>query len=160
MRSCRVHDIRNRQKLLGIGAIQKVRQQTFHSAIKRGANDLSANDRGAALLVAIGILAVLLVISVTFFRMTTMESQVANNYANSIQAELGVDAAIAIAIHELQKDAQQHPAVTSSDHAWRSKFNGTWAVGKSWTYGAHIYGAGYSPDLFRCLLYTSGAADE
>ena len=79
----------------------------------------SADDRGAALLVAVGILAILLVISVSFFRLANQELRTANNHANSIQAELGVDAAIAIAIHELQKDAAAHPSVTSTDHAWR-----------------------------------------
>ena len=120
---------------MGIGVNTKVSTKTFHNA----------DTRGAALLVAIGILAILLVISVSFFRLATMEMQTANNYANSVQAELGVDAAIAIAIEELQKDAVAHPSVTSTDHAWRSKFNGTWAVGKQFAWGTSIYGASAIP---------------
>lgn len=100
----------------------------------------SAHERGAALIVAIGILALLLVISVSFFRMATQEMQVATNYANSIQGELLVDGAIAIAIDTLQQDAIDHPGYTSNDHAWRSRFNGSWAVGKNWTFPVDQFG--------------------
>ena len=88
--------------LLGIGAETKVPNRTFHNA----------DDRGAALLVAIGILAILLVISVSFFRLATTEMQTANNYANNIQSELGVDAAIAIA-WAIVSSSKSRRAITS-----------------------------------------------
>lgn len=97
--------------------------QSSHSTIKQ---------RGAALLVSLGILAVLLVISVTFFRMSIMESQTASNNANAIQADLLADGAINIAIAQLLEDLQSNPSVTHNDQAWRTRFNGTAFVGKPW----------------------------
>ena len=72
-------------------------KKTFHNA----------DERGAALLVAIDILAILLVISVSFFRLATFEMQTANSYANSIQSELGVDAAI----HKIKDPARDQSEV-------------------------------------------------
>ena len=101
--------------------------QSSHSTIKK---------RGAALLVSLGILAVLLVISVTFFRMSIMESQTASNNANAIQADLLADGAINIAIAQLLEDLQSNPSVTHNDQAWRTRFNGTAFVGKPWWWGS------------------------
>jgi type II secretory pathway component PulK len=100
-----------------------VNMQSSHSGHK---------TRGAALIVAIGILAVLLVISVTFFRMSLQEMDTATNNATGIQADLLADGAIAMAMDTLQQDQAMNPGVTHSDQAWRSKYNGTAYIGKQW----------------------------
>jgi hypothetical protein len=91
-------------------------------------------DSGAALLIAIGILTVLLVIALAFFQITREEMQSADNYSSSIHADMLADGAIAMATAFLQHDELVHPTYTSLDHAWRSYFNGTWAGGKRWAW--------------------------
>ena len=92
------------------------------------------NERGAALLVAIGVLVVLLVIGLSFFQMSRQEMRTATNYANGVQAELMAEGAISIATAFLNQDKEAHPTYTSTDHAWKSYFNGTWAAGKPWAW--------------------------
>jgi hypothetical protein len=92
------------------------------------------DDSGAALIIAIGIMTVLLVIALSFFQITREEMKSADNYSNSIQADMLADGAIAMATAFLQHDELIHPTYTSFDHAWRSYFNGTWAGGKAWAW--------------------------
>ena len=54
------------------------------------------------------------------------------NTANSVRAEIMADGAFAVAIAFLNHDLAAHPTYTSLDHAWRTYFNGAWAVGKPW----------------------------
>jgi len=88
--------------------------------------------RGAALIVSIGVLTLLLVVALTFFRASREEVRTADNSVNSIRAEMLADGATAVAIAFLQHDLRAHPSITSTDHAWRTYFNGAWAVGKPW----------------------------
>ena len=91
-------------------------------------------DGGAALIVAIGILTILLIIGLTFFQMAQREMTVATNTGNQMRAELMAEGATAVAIAFLNHDLEIHPSYTSLDHAWRTYFNGAWAVGKNWTW--------------------------
>ena len=90
------------------------------------------DERGAALIVAIAIMTVLLAISVTFFQMTRQELNTATNVSNRVRAELLTDGAFAVGMAFLNHDLLIHPSVTSLDHAWRTYFNGAWAAGKPW----------------------------
>ncbi|MDK1021102.1 MAG: pilus assembly PilX N-terminal domain-containing protein, partial [Candidatus Hydrogenedentes bacterium] len=102
------------------------------AAIEARAHRAVPAERGAALILAIGVLSVLIIISLTFWQSTRQEMQTATNTANSIRAELLTDGAFAIAIAFLNHDLAAHPSYTSLDHAWRTYFNGAWAVGKPW----------------------------
>ncbi len=96
--------------------------------------------RGAALVIVIAIMAILLAIALTFFRITSEESQVATNVSNTVRVDLLSDAAIAIAIAQLNQDVLRHPGATSLDHPWRSTFNGAWVVGKPWALAKDLNG--------------------
>ncbi len=92
----------------------------------------SARERGAALIVAIGVLTLLLVIALTFFRASLGDMKTAENTVNGVRAELLADGATAVAIGFLNHDRVIHPTYSSTDHAWRTYFNGAWAAGKPW----------------------------
>ena len=98
----------------------------------------SRAQRGAALVVAVGVLGVLIVISLTFFQLTRQELQIARNTANNIRAELLVEGSFSIAEAFLNHDLAKHPTYTSLDHAWTTYFNNTWALGKPWMWADHI----------------------
>lgn len=93
----------------------------------------SAADRGAALVIALFIMFILLAIALTFYSVSRIQFQTATNVGNTVRAELLSEAATALAINELKKDSIDHPDVTSTDHAWTTRFNGLWAAEKSWT---------------------------
>lgn len=90
--------------------------------------------RGAALIVALAILVVLLALAITFFTTSRLEVQVATNVEEQLRTELLANGGLAIAIAFLQHDLIQHPTYTSLDHAWRSYFSGAWAAGKPWMF--------------------------
>lgn len=90
------------------------------------------NDSGAAMIIAIGIMVILLAIALTFFTVTKLELQTATNVSNTVRADQLADGANAIAAHTLNTEFQQHPGYTSDDHAWRTYFNGAAFAGKSW----------------------------
>ncbi|MDX9972920.1 MAG: hypothetical protein RBU21_08025, partial [FCB group bacterium] len=101
---------------------------------------LQDKSRGAALIVAILVLAILLIIVLSFFQASRQEVSIATNYRNATQADLLAEGGTAIAIAFLNHDRTVHPTVTSIDHAWKTYFNGAWAAGKPWLwkYGAII----------------------
>jgi hypothetical protein len=95
---------------------------------------LRQENQGAALIVAIAVLTILLAIALTFFTVTRLELRTATNVENTVRAELLADAATSIAISFLNADLIQHPSYTCLDHAWRTYFNGAWVEGKAWAF--------------------------
>ena len=92
------------------------------------------HQRGAALIVALAILVVLLALGITFLTTSRLELQVATNVEESLRTELLANGGLAIAIAFLQHDLLMHPTYTSLDHAWKSYFSGSWAAGKPWMF--------------------------
>ena len=97
-----------------------------------------AEERGAALIVAIAVMTILLAISLTFFTVSRLELKTATNVENTVKAELLANAATNIAISFLNHDLLIHPTFTSLDHAWRTYFNGAWVAGKGWAFGSGV----------------------
>ena len=89
---------------------------------------------GAALLIAVAIIAILTVFAVVFSLQSRVDMNAATNFSNDIRADLIGDAATAIAIAFLDHDRDVHPTVTALDHAWRTYFDGTWIAGKEWAF--------------------------
>ncbi|HNR29251.1 MAG TPA: lamin tail domain-containing protein [Candidatus Hydrogenedentes bacterium] len=89
--------------------------------------------RGAALIIAIAIMTILLAIALTFFAVTRLELKTATNVTNTVRVEYIADAGIAMAVATLNRDFLEHPEVTSTDHPWRSIYSGAAFVGKPWT---------------------------
>ncbi|MBI2422502.1 MAG: hypothetical protein HYV27_06715 [Candidatus Hydrogenedentes bacterium] len=92
----------------------------------------TAHNRGAALIMAVAILAVLLAIALAFFSSTKVEMNIATNTVNKVRVDLLSDATLALAMATLNQDLLRHPNATSTDHPWRSLYNGAWAAGKPW----------------------------
>ncbi len=106
------------------------------------------HETGAALVIAISIMTILLAIALTFFALTRVELQTATNVTHSVRADHLAEAAIAIAVHMLNEDFERNPAATSTDHAWRSFFNGAAFAGKQWAMrGAQWLAAGGIPQV-------------
>ncbi|MBI1320877.1 MAG: hypothetical protein GC168_18280 [Candidatus Hydrogenedens sp.] len=89
-------------------------------------------QRGAALLISIAILTILVAIGLTFFSVSRLDLRTATNATNAVRVDMLDDAANNIAIHALNQYFFRHPDVTSNDHSFRSQFEGSWAAGKSW----------------------------
>jgi hypothetical protein len=89
-------------------------------------------ERGAALIIALGMLTLLLVIALTFYRASRDDVRSADNAVNAVRAELVADGATAVAIAFINHDHVVHPGFTSLDTAWRTYFNGSWMAGKPW----------------------------
>jgi len=102
------------------------------------------HNSGAALVVAIAVLTVLLAIALTFFTVSRLEVKTSTNVENSVRADLLNDSAIAIAMSFLRHDALIHPTYTSLDHAWRTYFNGSWVQQKLYAW----------PDQYTSLNFT------
>ncbi|HOZ47592.1 MAG TPA: hypothetical protein PLO37_17715 [Candidatus Hydrogenedentes bacterium] len=88
--------------------------------------------RGAALVLAILILTVLLLVALSFFTAARLEVHTSTNVVNGLRAGLLADAGTAMAMAFLNYDFVIHSLYTSTDHAWKTYFNGAWAAGKSW----------------------------
>ncbi len=99
-----------------------------------GARGRRDGRQGAALIIAISIMTILLAIALTFFAVTRVEIKTATNVVNAVRVELLGDAAIAMAVAQLNQDLLDHPAATSTDHGWRSLYSGTAFAGKPWTW--------------------------
>ena len=95
---------------------------------------LHTERQGAALVVAIAVLTLLLAIALTFFTVSRLELKTVTNIENTVRAEFLADAALNIGISFLSQDTRDHPTVTSLDHAWRTYFNGAWIQGKLWAF--------------------------
>jgi hypothetical protein len=110
----------------------------------RRKTSLAQTQRGAALIIVVAIMTILLAIALTFFSITRLEVQTATNVVNAVRSDLLNDAGNAIAMAQLNQDLFAHPAATSNDFAFRSLFNGTWAAGKRWAWrdGVPIHGGG------------------
>ncbi|MBI4557329.1 MAG: hypothetical protein HY706_07080 [Candidatus Hydrogenedentes bacterium] len=91
-------------------------------------------ERGAALIIAVLILTILLFVALSYVAMSQQDLRMATNIEHATQASLLTNAGTAIGISFLQHDLAVHPTVTSLDHAWKTYFNGAWAVAKPWTW--------------------------
>ncbi|HOQ31861.1 MAG TPA: hypothetical protein PLA12_05030 [Candidatus Hydrogenedens sp.] len=100
-------------------------------------------DTGAALVLAIGIIAILLAIGFTFYFVTRGELYTAELSLRQAQADQLLRGAINIGISVLNKDINQNPYASSTDHAWRSFFSGAWVAGKPWALRNSGAGRGY-----------------
>ncbi|HNR35788.1 MAG TPA: hypothetical protein PKO36_11455, partial [Candidatus Hydrogenedentes bacterium] len=97
-------------------------------------NGTGRGTRGAALIIAVAVLTILMAIALTFFTVSRVELKTSTNVENTVRAELLADAATAIAMSFLNYDKLIHPTYTSLDHAWRAYFNGAWIEGKQWAF--------------------------
>ncbi len=109
-------------------------------------------ERGAALVIAIAIMTILLAVALTFYAISRQEVENATNVKNRVQADLLVDSALAIAMAEINRNFSLHPEATSLDHALFTKFNGSWAVGKEW--------ALWKPDGVNALPLQNGGIPQ
>ncbi len=89
-------------------------------------------ETGAALVLAIGIIAILLAIGFTFYFVTRGELYSAEMSLRQAQADQLLRGAMNIGISVLNSDLNQHPYASSTDHVWRSFFSGAWVAGKPW----------------------------
>lgn len=89
-------------------------------------------DTGAALVLAVGIVAILLAIGFTFYFVTRGELYSAELSLRQAQGDQLLRGAMNIAMSVLNNDVEQHPFASSTDHTWRSLFNGAWIAGKPW----------------------------
>lgn len=89
-------------------------------------------ERGAALIIVIAIMTILLAIALTFFTTANFEVNNATNVANTVRVDYLQDAATAIAISTLNQDFLRNPQATSPDHPWRSLPSGAAFAGKPW----------------------------
>ena len=99
-----------------------------------------------------------LVIALTFFRASLGDMKTAENTVNGVRAELLADGATAVAIGFLNHDRLVHPAYSSLDHAWRTYFNGAWAVGKPWMW-ASIEDTNLANGVHRLSLLRGGVPE-
>lgn len=95
---------------------------------------MNSDRAGAALLIAIAIMTILLLVALSFFTVTRIEMNTSENVLNSLKAGFLADAGTAIAMAFLNYDYAIHQMYTSTDHAWRTYFNGAWAAGKQWAW--------------------------
>ncbi len=102
-----------------------------------------SENRGAALIIAVAIFAILLAIALTFYSSSRIELQQATNVENGFRTELVTNAGTAQAVSMLQNDLVLYPNATSLDHPWNSFFNGAWIAGKPWAFAG---GIPWSPD--------------
>lgn len=100
-------------------------------------------ETGAALVLAIGIIAILLAIGFTFYFVTRGELYTAELSLRQAQADQLLRGAMNIGISVLNRDLNQHPYASSTDHAWRSFFSGAWVAGKPWAVRNTGAGRGY-----------------
>jgi len=108
--------------------------------------------------VAIGVLTLLLVIALTFFRASLGDMKTSQNTVDGVRAELMADGATAVAIAFLNHDRLVHPTYSSLDFATRTYFNGAWAVGKPWMW-APIQDPVLSNGVHRLSLLRGGVPE-
>jgi hypothetical protein len=89
-------------------------------------------DTGAALVLAVGIIAILLAIGFSFYFVTRGELYSAELSLRHAQGDELLRGAMNVAMSVLNNDVEQHPFASSTDHTWRSLFNGAWIAGKPW----------------------------
>ena len=89
-------------------------------------------QRGAALIIALSVLLVLLSIAITFALMVRYESEMSQQGFQAARAENLLDGVLAKAMYRLNRDLETHPDALSLDHSWRTWFSGSAFVGKTW----------------------------
>ena len=106
-----------------------------HPLSLRGHQGRGSRNRqsGAALVIALSILLVLLSLAITFILIVRFESTIAQQSFDRARAEHLLDAALAQAQYRLNRDLEMHSDALSLDHGWRSWFSGAAFVGKDWT---------------------------
>ncbi|HDP36225.1 MAG TPA: hypothetical protein ENN29_14100, partial [Candidatus Hydrogenedentes bacterium] len=88
--------------------------------------------RGAALIIALSVLLVLLSIAITFALIVRYESEMSQQTFQAARAENLLDGVLAKAMYRLNRDLEDHPDALSLDHSWRSWYSGAAMVGKFW----------------------------
>jgi hypothetical protein len=94
--------------------------RNFKAALARGERD------GAALVTAIFVIAVLLAIAITFWRLAGQEARTARNVANNVRATLLAESGASIAIAALNADLVASRAITSIDAIARQYYGPEW----------------------------------
>lgn len=102
------------------------------SPIRTGMKRRDAQS-GAALIIALAILLVLLSLAITFMLIVRFETIMARQTFDRARAEHLLDGALAQAEYRLNRDLEMHSDALSLDHGWRSWFSGAAFVGKTWT---------------------------
>lgn len=92
----------------------------------------AGKESGAALLIALAILMVLLSLAITFILIVRFESNIARQTFDRTRAEHLLDGAFAQAQYRLNRDLEVHPDAVSLDHGWRSWFSGAAFQEKYW----------------------------
>lgn len=92
------------------------------------------NRRGAALVMAVAILAIIIAIAVAFFSTSRVELNIATNVANTARADMISNAGLAMGMAFLNHDLLAHSTYTSLDFAAFSYFDGSWVAGKRWAF--------------------------
>ena len=95
-------------------------------------NPRNGGRRGAALIIVIAIMTILLAIALTFFTNANIEVGISLNVENTARVGFIQDAATAIAQASLNQDLVHNASATSLDHPWRSLYSGTAFAGKPW----------------------------
>lgn len=95
-------------------------------------NPRNRGRRGAALIIVIAIMTILLAIALTFFTNANIEVGISLNVENTARVGFIQDAATAIAQASLNQDLVHNASATSLDHPWRSLYSGTAFAGKPW----------------------------
>lgn len=89
---------------------------------------------GAALIIALAILLVLLSLAITFFLIVRFETNIARQAYDRAQAGHLLDAALAQAQYRLNRDLEVHGDALSLDHGWRAWFSGAAFKDKEWAH--------------------------
>ena len=87
---------------------------------------------GAALILALAILLVLLSLAITFFLIVRFETNIARQAYDRAQAAHLLDAALAQGQYRLNRDLEAHGDVLSLDQGWRAWFSGAAFRDKVW----------------------------
>lgn len=90
------------------------------------------NQSGAALIIALSILLVLLSLAITFFLVVRFETNIARQMFDRARADQLLDGVLTQAHYVLDRDLEVSSDALSLDHGWRSWFNGSAFVGKLW----------------------------
>jgi hypothetical protein len=107
-------------------------RQGTHLLFARRKQRHEHHQSGAALIISLAILMVLLSLAITFILIVRFETYMANQTHQRTRSEHLLDGAIAQAQYRLNRDLEVHPDALSLDHGWRSWFNGASVIGKNW----------------------------
>jgi hypothetical protein len=91
-----------------------------------------SGERGAALVVAIAIMTILLALALTFYAISRNEVNIADNIQHQVQNDLNLDGVLAKVQSDLNRNFLKYPNATSYDQAPFTTYDGSWVVGKEW----------------------------